>query len=265
MVNQMSHRGKVQIGCQTNAWPVDSARPDTFFESLKQISGLGFSGFETGFRNIITLASQATRLATEQHGLTFFGVHVFLQEYDAETRLAPIDLVMDVAAVAASLGAERLILSGGPAPGKAANLKVKALNEMGAHVRSLGLRLAYHNHGPEFRGPEPEIETLLSGTDPARVWFLLDAGHAFRASVDIPAFISRHSERLTGIHLRDFEAGQQVPLGRGDFPLEDVANALKEKNWSGWILAEEEREDGAKPGLNAASAAREALRQAFKI
>lgn len=53
------------------------------------------------------LANQTNWLRTEQCGLTFFGVHIFLQEYDAETRLAPIDLVLEVAAAAASLGAER--------------------------------------------------------------------------------------------------------------------------------------------------------------
>lgn len=129
----------------------------------------------------------------------------------------------------------------------------------------MGLRLAYHNHSPECQGRAPEIEALLSGTDPALVWFVLDAGHAFRASVDIPAFLERHSDRLTAIHLRDLKAGRQVPLGQGDLPLKHVSSVLKEKNWGGWILAEEEREDGSKPGLSAAIPAREALRHAFEI
>jgi inosose dehydratase len=263
MVTQKSHAGGIQIGCQTNAWPVNPVRPATFFDSLEQISQLGFNGFETGFRNIMPLANSATQLSTAKQDLTFFGVHIFLHEYDVDTRLPPLDLVMEVAAVAARLGAERVILSGGPANFQALPLKVKALNEIGVRLRSLGLSLAYHNHGPEFRAPEPEIDTLLSGTDPALVSFVLDAGHAFGASIDLPAFIARHSDRLTGIHLRDFKDGQQVPLGRGNFPLEHVSKALKEKNWSGWILVEEEREDGSKPGLSAAKPAREALRQAF--
>ena len=93
----------------------------------------------------------------------------------------------------------------------------------------------------------------------------LDAGHAFRAGVDVPAFVARHAGRLTGLHLRDFITGSQVPSGEGDFPLAQVATALKDKNWSGWVLAEEEREDTSKPGLSVARPARDALKHAFGI
>jgi inosose dehydratase len=261
--------GQIHVGCQTNAWPVDPSRSETLFATLEEIHQLGFSGFETGFRNILPLADQRGNLHRHHHGLTFFGVHIFLHEYDAETRLAPIDLVLNVARSAEKLGAERLILSGAPARGvqrpESAESKAAALNEIATRIQPLGLKLAYHNHGPEFEGPPPEIETLLSATDPLLVWFLLDAGHAFRAGVDVPAFIASHAGRLTGIHLRDFAKGSQVPLGQGDFPLDQVATALKDKNWSGWVLAEEERDDGSKPGLSAASPARQALKQAFGI
>lgn len=260
--------GHIHVGCQTNAWPVDPSRPETLFATLKEIHRLGFSGFETGFRNIVPLADQQGSLNRHQQGLTFFGVHIFLVEYDAKTRLAPMDLVLNVATAASKLGAERLILSGAPAleihGNESAQTKATALNEIATRIQPLGLKLAYHNHGPEFQGPAPEIETLLSATDPMLVWFLLDAGHAFRAGVDVPAFIANHAGRLAGIHLRDFIKGSQVPLGQGDFPLEQVATATKDTNWSGWVLAEEERED-SKPGLSAARPARDALKQAFGI
>lgn len=261
--------GQIHAGCQTNAWPVDPSRPETLFATLEEIHQLGFSGFETGFRNILPLVDERRNLHSHQHSLKFVGVHIFLHEYDAETRLAPIDLVLNVATAASRLGAERLILSGAPALGvqrpESAQSKAAALNDIATRIQPLGLKLAYHNHGPEFEGPQPEIETLLSATDPELVWFLLDAGHAFRAGVDVPAFVARHADRLTGIHLRDFIKGSQVPLGEGDFPLAQVATALKDKNWSGWVLAEEEREDTSKPGLSAARPARDALRHAFGI
>jgi len=95
------------------------------------------------------------------------------------------------------------------------------------------------------------------------VGLLLDAGHAFRAGIDVADFVGRHAERLTGVHLRDFRSGRQVPLGDGDFPLDAVARALRGKSWSGWVLAEEEREDGSKPGLSAMRPARLALERAF--
>lgn len=251
----------LRVGCQTNAWAIDPSRPETLFDSLQAIHELEFQGFETGFRNILPLRDQAIKFPD----LTFFGVHIFLPEYDSRTWLAPLPLVLEVAAAAGKLGAERLILSGAPASGENAQVKAAALNEIATCIRPIGLTLAYHNHGPEVQGPAPEIETLLSGTDPTLVSLLLDAGHAFRAGVDIPSFITRHAERLTGVHLRDFKQSVRVPLGQGDFPLADVARALEEANWSGWILAEEEREDGSKLGLSAAGPARQALQRAFEV
>jgi inosose dehydratase len=269
MGDHRSSAANIRLGCQTNAWPIDPNSPETLFASLREIRQLGFHGFETGFRNVIPMVGQRVRLSSEHQGLNFFGVHIFLQEYDGTTLLAPINLALRVADLSNTLGAERLILSGAPAPAarrvESAQRKAAALNEIASRIQSFGVKLAYHNHGQELEGPQPEIETLLSDTDPALVGFLLDAGHAFRAGIDTPAFVARHSDRLIGIHLRDFKGAHQVPLGRGDFPLEQVATVLKDKNWSGWVLAEEEREDASKPGLSAIGPARRALKQAFGI
>jgi hypothetical protein len=43
----------------------------------------------------------------------------------------------------------------------------------------------------------------------------------------------------------------------------EVAKALKEKNWTGWALAEEEREDGSKLAGSAAGTAYGALQKAL--
>jgi inosose dehydratase len=264
MADQGGVTGKIRLGCQANAWAIEPGRPETLFASLREIAELGFSGFEVGFRNVMQLGDAKEELARERQGLALFGVHIFLHEYDAATCVPPVELAREVAEIGAELGAERLIVSGGPA-GHATEAKAAALNELGERARRFGLGFAYHNHGPEMRGAEPEIEVLLRRTDPALVGLLLDAGHAFRAGIDVAEFAGRHAGRLTGVHLRDFQNGQQVPLGDGDFPLDAVARALREKSWSGWVLAEEEREDGSKLGLSVMKPARLALERAFGV
>jgi len=42
-----------------------------------------------------------------------------------------------------------------------------------------------------------------------------------------------------------------------------VAKTLKQLQWAGWVLNEEEREDGSKGGLNVIDPAFKALRGAF--
>lgn len=257
----------IRIGCQANAWAIDPAKPETLFCTLREIDELGFQGFETGFRNVMHLGNSQEQFANARRRLSFIGVHIFLNEYDADTCLPPLLMATEVAEVGAALGAERLIVSGWPArvegEGDKTEAKAAALNTLGERARSFGLGFAYHNHGPEMRGAEPELEELLARTDASLVGLLLDAGHAFRAGVDVAEFVERHAERLMGVHLRDFRSGQQVPLGDGDFPLSEVARALREKNWSGWVLAEEEREDSSKLGTSVMKPARSALKQAF--
>jgi inosose dehydratase len=62
------------------------------------------------------------------------------------------------------------------------------------------------------------------------------------------------------IHFRD---GKQVPLGAGTFPLAQVAATLKQLAWKGWVLNEEEREDGSKLGPAVIEPAFGALAKAF--
>ena len=262
MLKETSIAHSIHVGCQTNAWPVIADQPQTLAAALDDIGELSFQGFETGFRNALAFADGGS---FDNKGMTAFGVHIFLPEYDAVSRLAPLELILQAAGAAQNIGAERLILSGAPAPETAAHKKAEALNEVARQLQPFGLQLAYHNHAPEVTGPNAEIEILLEATDPKLVSLLLDAGHAFRAGIELEEFIVHHAARITGIHLRDFKDGRQVPLGKGDFPTEAVAAVLRDSGWAGWVLAEEEREDGSKPGRNAAAVARTTLKRAFGV
>jgi inosose dehydratase len=255
----------VHLGCQTNAWAIDPRDFSNVLEIIRKVKDYGYEGFETGFANVQGRFDDpaGAKAKLDAIGLKFIGVHIFLNQYDAATHVAPAELYERVATGGAKLGAERLILSGTPPEDQAGRKrKAGALNRAGAFAQKLGLKLAYHNHGPEFANHGEEIEFLLRETDPARVWFLVDAGHAFRAGADIPGFIRKHYRRLTGLHIRDTKDGKETPLGTGEFPLEGVAAAIRETGWSGWVINEEERV-GGKPGDEAIKPARDALFRVF--
>ncbi len=257
---------RISLGCQTNAWPIDPARFDSLLTVLGRIREFGFAGFETGFRNLQSQAEdlESARRKIESSGLQFFGVHIFLLQYDERTHIAPAELFESVAKTGAALGAQRLILSGAQAStDEELARKVEGLHNAGILAKRLGLKLAYHNHDKEFKNGAWEIQRLLRFTDPNLVGFLLDAGHAFQGGADVPAFLEENHQRIIGLHVRDFRDGKQVPLGAGDFPLAQVAAVLKKANWQGWVLAEEEREDGSKPGERAVGPAMAALRKEF--
>jgi inosose dehydratase len=260
-----------RLGCQTNAWGIKPGDFSSFLDTLAAIKTLGFDGFETGFRNVQGqyATPAAARARIEQRGLVFFGVHIFLTEYDPRTRVAPMDLVRATVDGGAALGAQRLILSGAGLvkDGKVAEgdlaQKAAGLNEAARYAREKSLAFAYHNHGPEFAAGGAEIAGLIERTDPALVSFLVDCGWAYRAGADLAGFFTTHRARIAGLHLRDFKGEQQVPLGQGGVDWAPLAAAIKQTGWDGWVMAEEERADGSKPGATAAGPARESLRRFF--
>jgi sugar phosphate isomerase/epimerase len=255
----------VKLGAQTNAWPIKPGDLNQFFDVLNKIKTYGFQGFETGYANLRAQfeAPAESKSRIQATGLDFFGIHIFLTQYDPQTYVAPAVLYEEVARGGAKLGAQRLILSGAPAAGNV-NAKAAALNRAGGFAKSVGMQMAaYHNHAPEFHDGAAEMLALMSDTNPDEVGFLLDAGHAYEAGADVPKFFSEHHQRIIGLHLRDYKNGEQVPLGSGTFPLSELATAIQRVQWRGWVLCEEERLHG-KPGDAAMKPARDALFRVFR-
>jgi sugar phosphate isomerase/epimerase len=266
-----SQKSFIHLGCQTNAWAIDPKNLSTFLGVLQKIKGYGYEGFETSFMNLEDHFAQAAsvRSEIEKTGLRFFGIHIFLLQYDPKTMIAPMELYRRVVDAGAQLGAERLILSGqsaspnGIPDTEMLKRKVAALNAAAKYAKQMGLACLYHNHSAEFAGDGAEISLLIKETKPSLVQFLFDAGHGYEARADVVEFFKRHKERIAAMHLRDFKGDQQVPLGQGTFPLAAMAAAVKRERWRGWILNEEERLSGVKPGDSAVAPAREALSKAF--
>ena len=276
LISAVPKPGGVKIGCQTNAWRIDPNNFDSLLAVLGKLKELGYEGYETGFRNVQGQFENAAtaRKQLEKFGLKFLGCHIFLDEYDPETRIPPLELIKKVAAGAAKLGGQRVIVSGkgvtgkGPDGGDSLSTallfpKIFGLREAASYCSSLGLRLAYHNHAPEFALGGLELNELIDATSQSRLDFLIDCGWAFQAKVNVPEFFAKHHKRIIGLHLRDFKDGQQVPLGQGEFPIRELAAAIKKANWTGWVINEEERLSGEKPGEKAVAPARQTLKQAF--
>ena len=155
------------------------------------------------------------------------------------------DTLPQVAASIAALGGQAIVMSGRGLSPEGKFEKQAALKKAGgdgAARRDLphnGIRLAYHNHNPEFANHNAEIEALAQATNPELVDFLMDAGHGYLGGGDPAEFMTRHSRRILGCHIKTFKGQQQVPLGQGDFGFEALAAAIRKTGWAGWLIDEE--------------------------
>lgn len=229
------------VGCQANAWQL---KPDDFpglLEVFRKAKALGYVGVESNVRFVQGQFSRAAeaRKEMEATGVQYLGAHTSMAQ-------SKTDAFAQVAANVAAIGALRIVMSGtGLSPEgtfEPAALKAKAaeLERLGKVCQQNGIRLAYHNHNPEFANHNAEIGGLAKSTSAELVDFLMDAGHGTLGGGDPAEFMAHHSRRIFGCHVKTFHGkDEQKPLGEGDFGFEALAAAIKQTGWKGWIISEE--------------------------
>lgn len=80
------------------------------------------------------------------------------------------------------------------------------LNENGAVLAKAGLRIAYHNHGFDFKalpGGGNGFEILIKHTDPKYVDFEIDIGWAVSTGQNLDALFKLAGDRARLLHLKD--------------------------------------------------------------
>ena len=143
-----------------------------------------------------------------------------------------------------------------------------------------GLRTVFHHHCAGYVETPREIDALLSRTDPALLGLCLDTGHLTFAGGDPLSALATYGDRIWHVHFKDCDPalaaqsrsegwdyhtsvrrGIFCELGRGTVPFAGVLDALRLRNYTGWIVVEQDVLPGL--GTPAASAARnrEYLRQ----
>jgi inosose dehydratase len=255
-----------RVGCQTNGYPLKAGDFPALLRALDNMKSLGYAGFECNVRFVEGQFGRTAeaRREIEKTGVEFIGGHYSMKQAQADT-------FARVASNVAALGARAIVMSGsGLSPeGKfekdAALKKAAAIDALAKVCRAEGLHLAYHNHNPEFANHNAEIEALAAATNPDLVDFLMDAGHGYLGGGNPAEFMTRHTRRILGCHVKTFKGKQeQVPLGQGDFGFEALADAIRKTGWSGWLITEEG--GGVKGGNTAALGPdREYIRRIFGV
>jgi len=229
-----------KVGCQTNGYPLQAGDFPALLRALEDLKSIGYTGFECNVRFVEAQFERApqARREIEKTGVIFIGAHYSMRQAQSGT-------FPQVVAGVAALGGRTIVMSGsglsprGKFEKEEALKKAAEMNALGRICHEHGLRLAYHNHNPEFANHNAEIEALAEFTNPELVDFLMDAGHGYLGGGNPAEFMMKHSGRILGCHIKTFKGQQQVPLGQGDFGFEALAEAIRKTGWSGWLIDEE--------------------------
>lgn len=236
-----SQSTKPRVGCQVNGFAARTGDFSQLLSVLPSIKSLGYAGFECNNHFVLSELDHPAEARTriQATGLEFIGMHTSMAEAEKN----------DLARLARgghALGCHYIVMSStglsstGNFTADALKDKVTTLEKFGRICNDAGMKLAYHNHMPEFANSNAEIQALADQSNPELLSFLIDAGHAYQGGGDPAEFMRRSSRRIVGCHIKTFKnKTQQVPLGQGDFGFENLAAAINNTHWSGWLIDEE--------------------------
>ncbi len=126
-------------------------------------------------------------------------------------------------------------------------------------LEKTGVISVFHHHCAGFIETPNEIERLLESTDKDLVSLCFDTGHYEFGGGNALQGLKQYSDRIKHVHFKDFDKtsyqttleedlnyfesvrnGIFCELGKGSIPFDKIFNELKEQNYDGWVVVEQD-------------------------
>ena len=233
---------RVKLAAMSALWgDVSSAAFEPWLREVREAGYDGIAGFSGDFEPYFDKPDALKRLLDDS-GLGLASVDIWGIDLN-------FDLYRNVCSLMKKTGCENLVMLGGRGKqdGDFTTL-ANVLNYIGEIALEYGVRIVYHNHSGLTGETFGDMGKLLAHTDPAKVFAMVDTGHATCDFVDLPDvgsravhFLRKHWDRVSFVELKDFNeaTGLATPVGEGLCDHQAVFDLLKEKAYSGWITVEQ--------------------------
>lgn len=237
-------------------------------QAIREIGEAGYAGVELFDGNLLDYEGRTgdLRNALKQSGLALVAAYSGANFIFGDILGEELARIERVAAAAAELGAEHLVVGGGAK--RAGGREADDFKRLGAALdkvidiaRGAGLTAHYH----------PHLSTVVEGPDQVRevfrhtaINFCPDTAHLAAAGGDPAEQIREFRDRISYVHLKGWqrEPFAFTPLDRGDLAMKPIVDALVETGFSGWITNELDAWPDPKAG---AEASLRYLRQNMKL
>ena len=157
-------------------------------------------------------------------------------------------------AFAAATGAERVVFChdhphDGVTPAQLRSY-ARILSAVGRDSASHGVALSLHHHFQQPVMRREDFGVFFSAAD--HVGLTVDTAHLVKSGVtDVPALIRDFGPVIDNIHLKDYAGGEWRILGRGTLDFKEIAVALADIDYTGWLCVDEESPAPLAEGLTA--------------
>ncbi|TDV40021.1 TIM barrel protein [Actinophytocola oryzae] len=226
---------------------------------LAEMAGLGLTATELGPPGYLPTTAPELRGALAEHDLGLVGGFY-------ATPLHLTSTVDDVVDLIAGAGGEVLVLAaatgldGYDERPALSDREWAALVANASHIAeraaAAGLRTVLHPHVGTHVETRAEVERFVHDSD---LPLCVDTGHLLIGGTDPVDLVRRHPHRVGHVHLKDVRAdlaervrqgavtyteavalGIYVPLGAGDVDLDALLRTLRDNDYDGWYVLEQD-------------------------
>lgn len=248
----------MQLGYHTITWGGVVGHPvgvtsikDLFYQTngsmetaVRDIAAAGYAGTEMFDGNLVEYADRPEELhgLLSESGVKLVSVYSGANFIFADVLPEELHRINRAAELAATFGAERLVVGGGARRSAGTTdedyiLLARGLDQVTDIAESFGLTASYHPHLSTIVESPSELERLM---DTTRIGFCPDTAHLAAGGGDPAAVIRKYPDRIRHVHLKDFRADpfEFLPLGEGDLDFPDIIRAVKESGYDSWLMVE---------------------------
>jgi inosose dehydratase len=246
---QNSTGKQLHIGCTSLIWNVFPRAPEPLETAVREMSELGYEGFETFGQVVEDLDKNGTlEKLISQHKIPLISAYAPLNVIDSSVRKDQIATIVRWGKVLKKHGASFMVIEAGGAKREGydfaahrANI-VSSLNDFGKALADVGIGSGLHQHTNTAIETRDEVYAVMESVDTRVFKFAPDVGQLQKGGADAAKVVKDFASITVHMHLKDFVNGPHMggycPLGIGMVDLKAILETMEQANPKANIMHE---------------------------
>ena len=246
---QSSTAKQLRIGCTSLVWNTFPRSPETLEAAVRDMSELGYKGFETFGQVVEDWDKKGTlEKLISQYKIPLISAYAPLNVIDPAVRQNEIATIVRWGNILKKYGANFIVIEAGGAKragydfaAHRANI-VAALNDYGKALADLGVGSGLHQHTGTAIETRDEVYAVMESVDTRVFKFAPDVGQLQKGGADAAKVVKDFASITVHMHLKDFVNGPHMggysPLGLGMVDLKSILETMEQANPKANIMHE---------------------------
>jgi inosose dehydratase len=246
---QSSAAKQLRIGCTSLVWGVFPRAPEPLETSVRDMSELGYKGFET-FGQVVEDWDKKGTLENliSQYKIPLISAYAPLNVIDPSVRKNEIATIVRWGKILKKYGANFLVIEAGGIKRAGYDFAahrtniVSALNDYGTAMADLGVGSGLHQHTGTAIETRDEVYAVMESVDTRIFKFAPDVGQLQKGGADAAKVVKDFGAITVHMHLKDFVNGPHMggycPLGLGTVDLKSILETMEQANPKANIMHE---------------------------